>query len=113
MRNATEAAAMTPPVSSHAWAVARASNATIKPAATHGTTRPPGMTNGWSAAPASSRRSRHTPRQHARYTNRIATFAMIARLTYVPVLAMAHTITPWIAIATCGGRGAGGSLATG
>src|SRR2546426_7369966 len=51
------------------------------------------MTNGLSAAPASSRRSRHTARQQPRYTSRIATFAMIASLTYVPVIAMAHTIT--------------------
>src|SRR5438876_693677 len=90
MRNATEAAATTPPVSSHACAVARASNATIKAAATQGNTRPAGMTNGLSAdpPPTSSRRSRHTPRQHARYTRRIATSAMIASLTYVPDVAI-------------------------
>src|SRR2546423_5801485 len=102
IRNATDAAAITPPVSSHAWAVARVRSTRIKPAASHGTTRPPGMTNGLSAAPTSSRRSRHTARLHARYTSRTATSATIASLTYVPVMAMAHTIAPWIAIATCG-----------
>src|SRR5262249_30588682 len=65
-RNATDATAVTPPVASHACSVARANNATINPPATHGTTRPPGMTNGCSAAPASSCRSRHTAMHVAR-----------------------------------------------
>src|SRR5512144_3269825 len=103
-RKASDASAATAPVRSHAVAVARASRPTINAAASHGTMLPAGMRNGLPSAPTSRRRSRPAPTQQARYTSRIATSATTASFTYVPVSAIAHTMTAWTAIATCGVR---------